>query len=166
MGDQGIDQAVVSALSSRYISIVLFPYYLALGAQVLSSLYALVVVPETLRKQNDHVSEISDEETDDDENETVVEALVENVVEPVVEAVTVPVKPLALLLPHRGKHGALEWRLFILTMSLLATTSGVSAFSTLKGNLTDCQTVFIATASLLFLSDKFHFNPEAVSQHP
>jgi len=25
------------------------------------------------------------------------------------------------------------------------------------------QTVFIATASLLFLSDKFQFNPEAVS---
>ena len=118
--------SVISALSSRYIPIVLFPYYLALGAQISSSLYALVVVPETLRKQNDQESEVSDEETDDEENETVVEALVENVVEPVVEAVTVPIKPLALLLPHRGKHGALEWRLFILTMSLLATTSGVS----------------------------------------
>jgi hypothetical protein len=47
------------------------------------------------------------------------------VVESVVEAVVEPVKPLALLLPHRGKHGSLEWRLFILTMSLLATTSGV-----------------------------------------
>jgi hypothetical protein len=49
------------------------------------------------------------------------------VVESVVEAVVEPVKPLALLLPHRGKHGSLEWRLFILTMSLLATTSGVSS---------------------------------------
>ena len=48
-------------------------------------------------------------------------------VESVVEAVVEPVKPLALLLPHRGKHGSLEWRLFILTMSLLATTSGVSS---------------------------------------
>jgi hypothetical protein len=48
------------------------------------------------------------------------------VVESVVEAIVEPVKPLALLLPHRGKHASLEWRLFILTMSLLATTSGVS----------------------------------------
>jgi hypothetical protein len=30
----------------------------------------------------------------------------------------------------------------------------------------DDQTVFIATASLLFLSDKFQFNPEAVSHLP
>lgn len=56
-----------------------------------------------------------------------MEAIVDNVVEPVVDAVTEPIKPLALLLPHRGKSGSLEWRLFILTMSLLATTSGVGA---------------------------------------
>jgi hypothetical protein len=55
-----------------------------------------------------------------------METIMDHVVEPVVEAVVEPVKPLALLLPHRGKHGSLEWRLFILTMSLLATTSGVS----------------------------------------
>lgn len=99
----------------------------------MSSLYAILFVPETLRKQKDHVSEISDEETDDDEeeeeDETVMEALVENVVEPVVEAVAVPIKPLGLLLPHRDKNGSLEWRLFILTMSLLATTSGVGPTS-------------------------------------
>lgn len=79
---------------------------------------------ETLTKTNDYESIASTVESDE-ENETLTEALVENVVEPVVEAVTEPVKPLALLLPHRGKSGALEWRLFILTMSLLATTSGV-----------------------------------------
>lgn len=54
--------------------------------------------------------------------------MIDQVVETVVEAVVEPVKPLALLLPHRGKHGSLEWRLFILTMSLLATTSGVSHY--------------------------------------
>lgn len=79
-----------------------------------------------MRQHNDHQSEASVEEETDEENETMVEALVENIVEPVVDAVTEPIKPLALLLPHRGKHGSLEWRLFILTMSLLATTSGVS----------------------------------------
>lgn len=120
---------VISALSSRYIPIVLFPYYLALGAQVLSSIYALIFVPETLNKTNDHeslASETGSVNDETDEEETVVETIVENVVEPVVEAVTEPIKPLALLLPHRGQSGSLEWRLFILTMSLLATTSGVT----------------------------------------
>lgn len=65
--------------------------------------------------------EESEEEDSDDESEGMIDQVVETVVEAVVE----PVKPLALLLPHRGKHGSLEWRLFILTMSLLATTSGV-----------------------------------------
>jgi hypothetical protein len=60
----------------------------------------------------------------------MVEALMDHVVEPVVDAVVEPIKPLALLLPHRGKSGSLEWRLFILTMSLLATTSGVSPIYT------------------------------------
>jgi hypothetical protein len=94
-----------------------------------------------------------------------MEAFVDHVVEPVVDAVVEPIKPLALLLPHRGKHGSLEWRLFILTLSLLATTSGVRLPLKPTGNADD-QTVFIATASLLFLSDKFQFNPEAVSPLP
>jgi H+/gluconate symporter-like permease len=122
-------QAVISALSSRYIPIVLFPYYIALGAQFISSLYAIIFVPETLQKSSKQDEEESEEEEeDDDESETVMEALTHHVVEPVVDAVVEPVKPLALLLPHRGKHGSLEWRLFILTMSLLATTSGVGHF--------------------------------------
>lgn len=119
--------AVISALSSRYIPIVLFPYYIALGAQVISSLYAILVVPETLKKPKVDEEEESEEEESDGESESFMEAIVDHVVEPVVEAVVEPVKPLALLLPHRGKHGSLEWRLFILTLSLLATTSGVSS---------------------------------------
>lgn len=123
-GCDSAEHAVISALSSRYIPIVLFPYYLALGAQLLSSLYALLFVPETLSKVDDHES-IASESVSDEEEETMMEAIVDHVVEPVMEAVTEPIKPLALLLPHRGKNGSLEWRLFILTMSLLATTSGV-----------------------------------------
>ena len=65
------------------------------------------------------------------------------------ETIIAPVKPLGLLVPHRDKEtGRLEWRLFLVTISLLATTSGV---------------VFIPTASLLYLSDKFKFKAEQVS---
>ena len=102
---------------------MLFPYYIALGAQFISSLYAIIFVPETLKRSTKQDEEESEEEDSDDESEGVIDQVVESVVEAVVE----PVKPLALLLPHRGKHGSLEWRLFILTMSLLATTSGVSS---------------------------------------
>lgn len=80
-------------------------------------------MPETLKRSSKQDEEESEEENSDDESEGVIDQVVESVVEAVVE----PVKPLALLLPHRGKHGSLEWRLFILTMSLLATTSGVSS---------------------------------------
>jgi hypothetical protein len=38
-----------------------------------------------------------------------------------------------------------------------------SFFERKRAIVADVQTVFIATASLLFLSDKFQFNPEAVS---
>ena len=45
----------------------------------------------------------------------------------VAENLVAPVKPLALLLPHRDHStGILHWRLFFLTVSLLTTTSGVS----------------------------------------
>ena len=40
---------------------------------------------------------------------------------------------------------------------------GSEYLPSLKYVLANNQTVFIATASLLFLSDKFQFNPEAVS---
>lgn len=60
-----------------------------------------------------------------------------------------------------------HWRLFLITISLLLTTAGVSDLSRrygTSGPQTDLsQTVFIATACLLFLSDKFNFDPEKVS---
>ncbi|ORY27103.1 major facilitator superfamily domain-containing protein [Naematelia encephala] len=129
---------IASALMSRYSSIITMPYYVALGSQLLASLYATVMIPETLSsdaKEEDE-SEISSQEAEDeDEGGALIH-----------DAILAPVKPLALLLPHRDSEtGRWHWRLTFLTISLLATTAG---------------TVFISTASLLFLSDKFQFNPE------
>jgi hypothetical protein len=121
---------ILSALSSRYIPITLFPYYIALGSQVLASIYAIIAVPETLSPE--HQAEVDSIHS----QEGILEALVLPVIK--------PIKPLRLLLPRKEKDGW-HWRLSILTLSLLFTTSG---------------TVFIVTASLLFLSDKFAFSPE------
>ena len=44
----------------------------------------------------------------------------------VAENLVAPIKPLALLLPHRHQStGIYQWKLFFLTISLLTTTSGV-----------------------------------------
>lgn len=122
---------ILSALSSRYIPIILFPYYIALGSQFLATLYALIAVPETLPA--DTRAEVDSIHSQ--------EGIIEAIVLPVIK----PIKPLRLLLPRKEADGW-HWRLSILTVSLLFTTSG---------------TVFIVTASLLFLSDKFAFNPES-----
>jgi hypothetical protein len=116
----------MSALSSRYIPLVLFPYYIALASQWIASAYAAMAVPETLRRdggsggggESDESSDAGSEDDDEDEEDQgLVEALVDDVLE--------PIKPLALLLPRR-EDGVLHWRLFIVTLSLLATSCGVS----------------------------------------
>lgn len=122
---------ILSALSSRYIPITLFPYYIALASQLFASTYAIIAVPETL--SSEHQAEVDSVHSQ--------EGIIEAIVLPVIK----PIKPLRLLLPRKEKDGW-HWRLSILTLSLLFTTSG---------------TVFIVTASLLFLSDKFAFNPES-----
>ncbi|KAK4686508.1 hypothetical protein P7C73_g3615, partial [Tremellales sp. Uapishka_1] len=125
---------IASALASRYIPNVIFTYYLALGAQVLAALYAFAFIPETLPAHPKEDEEYTSDSASEDHELTTAEELI------------APIKPLALLLPHRdGISGQIRWKLFCLTISLFTTTSG---------------TVFIATASLLFLSDKFNFNPE------
>lgn len=147
----------MSALSSRYIPIVLFPYYIALASQWIASVYSAFAVPETLSNdsQNDEDDGEEDISDDNDENSDDNEGLVEAIVDDIIE----PIKPLRLLLPRR-EDGVLHWRLFIVTLSLLATTSGVSMSHNLHAYCSYIQTVFIVTASLLLLSDKFSFNPE------
>lgn len=117
----------MSALASRYIPVVLFPYYIALTAQILSSMYALVSIPETLKRTSEMTAEESeDEEGEDEEPETITERVTE-AVEDVAEAVVEPIKPLGLILPHRDKDtGRFHWRLFAITLSLLSTSLGVS----------------------------------------
>ncbi|WVF71017.1 hypothetical protein IAT40_005813 [Kwoniella sp. CBS 6097] len=134
---------ITSALVSRYIPDVAVPYYIALGAQIGAALYAYFFIPETLNAASDAKDNESGEEdgTEDgsnsdgesDENQGIL-----------AETLAVPVKPLGLLIPHRHE-GRLHWQLFVVSLSLLMTTAG---------------TVFIATASLLFLTDKFNFAPE------
>lgn len=131
------DRIVISALTSRYSSIVLLPYYLALGSQILASLYAATFVPETLpssdrKTESDGDSDDQSEDEDeasDNENEGLLDG-VREVVEDTMEAVIAPVQPLGLLMPHRNEEtGKVEWRLFLVTVSLLATTCGVSRLS-------------------------------------
>lgn len=121
---------MISALASRYSSIVLLPYYLALGSQILASLYAFTFVPETLppsdrKAPSDAGTHTDDEDDNDDEEDN--EGGIREVLEDTMEAVIAPVQPLGLLMPHRNeKTGKVEWRLFLVTISLLATTCGVS----------------------------------------
>ena len=151
----------MSALVSRYTSITLLPYCIALASQLLAALYAAVAIPETVRKDDE------DDKTDSDaESETGDNGGLREVVEDTMEAVVEPVKPLRLLMPRRNEEtGRIEWRLFLVTVSLLITTIGVCAilFPSPQANT---QTVFIATASLLYLSDKFNFQPEEVRPQP
>ena len=114
---------VVSALVSRYVPIVLLPYYLALGFQFSAAVYAFFCIPETLKGSRKDETD-SNEEEDNQESDG---GMFPEVVEEVVEAVVEPIKPLALLLPHRDKEtGRFEWRLSLVTLSLLSNTIGVS----------------------------------------
>ncbi|KAK6907824.1 hypothetical protein L486_05744 [Kwoniella mangroviensis CBS 10435] len=126
---------IISALVSRYVPNIAVPYFIALGAQIGASLWSFFFIAET-RKFPSNNDNSSDDEEEEEEGRGVVAEITENL-----EA---PVKPLKLIWPHRHK-GKLHWELFVVALSLFMTTSG---------------TVFIATASLLFLSDKFNFNPE------
>jgi hypothetical protein len=147
----------MSALVSRYTSITLLPYCIALASQLLAALYAAAAIPETVHKADE------DDKTDSEaESEAGDNGGLREVVEETMEAVVEPVKPLRLLMPRRNEEtGRIEWRLFLVTVSLLITTIGVCAvlFGHSQANT---QTVFIATASLLYLSDKFNFQPEEV----
>ena len=182
--------SVISALGSRYSTITLLPYFIALGSQLLASLYAAVSIPETVQDKDDDKSEGSGDEGSNDggEDDEDEEGGLREAVEQTMETVVAPVKPLGLLAPYRSKEtGRIEWRLFLVTVSLLSTTIGVSLTARLLGveavrvphgtvvpaqtstgtgaaaqSIADIQTVFIATASLLYLSDKFNFQPEEV----
>ena len=116
---------VLSGLISRYTNIVLLPYYLALGFQFLAAVYAFLVIPETLPDLPDNKSVTTIGESEDRNEGLIAEAV--EVVEDVMDAVVQPVKPLALLLPHRNREtGKFEWRLTLVTISLLLNTIGVS----------------------------------------
>ncbi|ORX40178.1 major facilitator superfamily domain-containing protein [Kockovaella imperatae] len=135
---------ILSALTSRYSSITLLPYYLALGFQFSASVYAFFCIPETKDMGDDADSDSGDQSQDHHHRHR--DSGLPEAVEEVVEAVVDPIKPLGLLLPHRDREtGKFEWRLTLLTVALLCNTIGI---------------VFIPTASLLYLSDKFGFQPE------
>lgn len=90
------------------------PYYIALASQLLASLYAYTTIRETLRSKKSE-SEASDGEEEEEEG----------MIERAVERVTVPVKPLRVLMPWRDERGVLHWELAALAVSLFATTCGV-----------------------------------------
>jgi hypothetical protein len=99
-------------------------------------MYALVAIPETLKRKKElsggddsdsDVQEEEDSDVDDDEEPDTIVHMVTDAVEGVADAVVEPIRPLALLLPHRDKQtGRFQWRLFIITLSLLSTSLGVS----------------------------------------
>ncbi|KAJ9095405.1 hypothetical protein QFC20_006687 [Naganishia adeliensis] len=126
---------VISALANRYTPWVTLPYYIALTSQFLAALYALLAIRETL--PHDPSSEV----LSDTASETGSVPLVMRAV----GKVAVPVKPLAVIMPYRDEKGVWRWELLALSISLFATT---------------CGTVFVPTAVLFFLSDKFGFNTE------
>jgi len=117
----------MSALASRYSTITLLPYFFALGSQLLASLYSAISIPETVQDKDDDKSEASGDEGSDDEDDHDDEGGLREAVEQTMETVVAPVKPLGLLAPYRSKEtGRIEWRLFLVTVSLLSTTIGVS----------------------------------------
>ena len=114
----------MSALASRYSNITLLPYYIALASQLLASVYALMAIPETLPPDDDKTES---EVENDSHSESEEQGGLREVVEDTMEAVVEPVKPLRLLMPKKNKKtGRVEWRLFLVTLSLLLTTIGVS----------------------------------------
>jgi hypothetical protein len=106
---------VLSAMVNRYTPYVTIPYYIALGSQLLASLYAYTSIRETLRSKKS--------ESDADGSESGEEE--EGILERAVERVTVPVRPLRVLMPWRDERGVLHWELAALAVSLFATTCGV-----------------------------------------
>ncbi|KAK8846882.1 hypothetical protein IAR55_005972 [Kwoniella newhampshirensis] len=132
---------IISALLSRYIPVIALPYYIALGTQVTAGLYAYCFIPETIHAREDKEEEEGDDGPDGEgsDGQSEMEGILP-------ETLAAPIKPLKLLIPHRHEAGGrIHWELCVVALSLLMTTAG---------------TVFIATASLLFLSDKFNFAPE------
>jgi hypothetical protein len=109
-------ETVASALISRSSPNPLLPYYLALASQVLASLYAFLFIPETLPNPTSSPSSTSSSLPEEEHTYG----------EEVIESVVAPVRPLALLLPHKDDKGRWRWRLSLLTISLLTTTCGVS----------------------------------------
>ncbi len=143
---------VASALVSRYVPQVIFPYYIALASQLLAALYAFLIIPETLQARDQHGATDDGGGTEGGET-TVAENLVS------------PIKPLALLLPHRdGRTGVFHWKLFFLTISLFTTTSGVC--------LPPSDLRLIIRIELMFASDRirhYRFPPlpeRQVQFHP
>jgi hypothetical protein len=109
---------VLSAMVNRYTPYVTFPYYIALASQLLASLYAYTSIRETLRSKKSE-SDAGGSESGEEE---------EGIIERAVERVTVPVRPLRVLMPWRDERGVLHWELAALAVSLFATTCGVRSF--------------------------------------
>lgn len=114
---------VISALANRYTPWVTLPYYIALSSQFLAALYALFAIRETLPQEK------STDVLSDTASETGTVPLVMRAV----GKVAVPVKPLAVIMPYRDERGVLRWELMALSISLFATTCGVSRAGSILG---------------------------------
>ncbi|KAJ9121996.1 hypothetical protein QFC24_004579 [Naganishia onofrii] len=114
----------------------------------LAAAYALVAIRETLarlqRKSDSDTTE--DDESTHSDNGSEVGSI--TAIATAVKTAAIPVKPLRVLIPYRDEKGVLRWELLALAISLFATT---------------CGTVFVPTAVLFFLSDKFGFDTEKAS---
>ncbi|WRT66034.1 uncharacterized protein IL334_002985 [Kwoniella shivajii] len=131
---------IVSALVSRYVNNIAVPYFIALGAQVGASAWSFFFIAESRQ----FPTKEEDEQESSDGNASEGGSEEGGLIAGIAENLEAPVKPLKLIWPHRHR-GRFHWQLFVVALALFMTTSG---------------TVFIATASLLFLSDKFQFEPE------
>lgn len=93
------------------------PYYIALGSQFLAALYAVFAIRETLPRDPGSEEVLADTASETGSVHVVMRA---------VNKVAVPVRPLRVIMPSRDERGVLRWELLALSISLFATTCGVS----------------------------------------
>lgn len=101
-------------------------------------MYATFAVSETLNHGKKPAGTEEDDSEDEDELDEEHEReeaeehgwveTIETLVDPLVE----PIRPLKLLLP-RKENGVWHWRLFIVTLSMLSTSCGVSHARLISG---------------------------------
>ncbi|KAJ9090947.1 hypothetical protein QFC20_007777 [Naganishia adeliensis] len=105
--------AMISALVNRYTPWVTMPYYNALAFQFLAAVYAFLAIRETMPYDLPEAG-----------SDTASETGSFTIVASAVKKVTVPIRPLRVIMPWRDENGVLRWELLALSISLFATTCG------------------------------------------